>query len=73
MTFDSGEYRVIRPLDPSEGERFIEPTFLDLEEINQLYRTTARNEDYVNQNLDEILSWQSITSCAINSDTSLEN
>jgi hypothetical protein len=36
MTFDSGEYRVIVPLDPSEGERFVEPTCLDLEEINQL-------------------------------------
>jgi hypothetical protein len=33
MTFDSREYRVIAPLDPSEGERFIEPTCLDLEEI----------------------------------------
>jgi hypothetical protein len=42
MTFESGEYRVIAPLDPSEGERFVEPTCLDLEEINQLYRTTMR-------------------------------
>jgi hypothetical protein len=33
-TFESGEYRVIAPLDPSEGERIVEPTFLDLEEIN---------------------------------------
>jgi hypothetical protein len=32
MTFESREYRVIAPLDPSEGERFIEPTCLDLEE-----------------------------------------
>jgi hypothetical protein len=41
MNFELGEYNVIVPLDTSEGERFIEPTFLDLEEINQLYRTTA--------------------------------
>jgi hypothetical protein len=33
MTFESGDYRVIAPLDPSEGERFVEPTFMDLEEI----------------------------------------
>jgi hypothetical protein len=33
MTFESVDYRVIAPLDPSEGERFVEPTFLDLEEI----------------------------------------
>jgi hypothetical protein len=31
MTLESGDYRVKAPLDPSEGERFIEPTFLDLE------------------------------------------
>jgi hypothetical protein len=34
MTFESGEYRFIVPLDPSEGERFVELTCLDLEEIN---------------------------------------
>jgi hypothetical protein len=31
-------------LDPSEGERFVEATCLDLEEINQLYRTTKRDK-----------------------------
>ena len=41
MAFESGEYRVIAPLDPLEGERFIEPTCLDLEEINHLYKTTV--------------------------------
>jgi hypothetical protein len=64
MKFDSGEYRVIAPLDPSEGERFIEPMCLDLEEINQLYITTTRDEDYVNPTTYGILSWWSITSCA---------
>ena len=42
ITFESGEYKFISPLDPSEGERFVEPTYLYLEEINQLYRTTMR-------------------------------
>jgi hypothetical protein len=64
---------VIVPLDPLEGERFVEPTCLELEEINQLYRTTACDEDYINPTVDEILSWRSITSCAIDSDTSLQN
>jgi len=41
MASDSGEYIVVAPLDLSEGERFVKPTCLDLEEINQLYRTTA--------------------------------
>jgi hypothetical protein len=73
MTFESGEYRVIAPLDPSEGEIFVEPTCLDLEEIIQLYRTTVRYEDYVNPTADGVLSWQSITSCVTNSDIGLEN
>jgi hypothetical protein len=57
MTFESGDYRVIAPLDPLEGERFVEPTCLDLEEIDQLYRTTTCDEDYVNPTEDEVLSW----------------
>jgi hypothetical protein len=69
MTFQSRDYRVIAPLDPSDGERFIEPTFLDLEEIGQLYRTTAREEDYVNPTIDRVLSWRSIISCATDLDT----
>jgi hypothetical protein len=73
MTFESGEYRVIAPLDPSEGERFVEPTCLDLEEIDQLYKTTARDEDYINPTVDRVLSWWSITSCATNSNTGLKN
>jgi hypothetical protein len=56
MEFESREYRVITPLDPSEGERFVEPTFLDLEEISQLYKTIVRDEDYVNPTADGILS-----------------
>jgi hypothetical protein len=73
ITFESRDYRVIAPLDPSEGDRFVEPTCLDLEEIDQLYRTNACEEDYVNPTADRALSWHIITSCAIDSNTRLEN
>jgi hypothetical protein len=73
MTFDSGEYRVIVLLDPSEAEIFVEPTCLDLEEINQLYRTTVCIKDYINSTVDGVIRWISITSCASNLDTDLEN
>jgi hypothetical protein len=53
MTFASGECKVIVPLDPSEGERFVD--CLDLEEINQLYRKTMREEYYVNPTVDGVL------------------
>jgi hypothetical protein len=69
MTFESGEYRVIAPLDPSEGERFVEPTFLDLEEIRQLYKKPMHDEDYVNPTADGVLSWWIIYSCVTDSDT----
>jgi hypothetical protein len=73
MTFESGDYRVIASLDPLEGERFVEPTCLDLEEIDQLYRRTTRDADYINPTTDEVLSWWSITSCTTDSDIGLEN
>jgi hypothetical protein len=38
-----------------------------------LYRTTAHGEDYINSNEDRILSYHSITSCAVDSNTGLEN
>jgi hypothetical protein len=44
-----------------------------LEEINQLYRTTTREEDYVNPTADGVLSWRSITSCMSNLNIGLEN
>jgi hypothetical protein len=73
LTFESEDYKVIAPLDPSEGEGFVEPTCLDSEEIGQLYRTTTHEEDYVNPTVDGVLNWCSITSCAIDSYTELEN
>jgi hypothetical protein len=74
MIFESGEYRVIAPLDPSEGGRYVEPTDNILtEDINQLYRTTTHEEYYINPTADGMLSWRSISSCASDSDTGLEN
>ena len=73
MTFESGEYRLIAPLDHSRGENVLEETCLDLEEINNLYRSTAWEEDYVNPTTDGVLSWRSITSCASDSNTGLHN
>jgi hypothetical protein len=41
--------------------------------MNQLYRTTTREEDYVNPTADGVLSWRSIISCESESYTYLEN
>jgi hypothetical protein len=75
MIFESGEYRFIAPLDPSEGGRYVEPTMDNIltEDVNQLYRTTMREEYYINPTADGMLSWRSISSCASDSDIGLEN
>jgi hypothetical protein len=73
ITFESGEYIFIVPLDPSEGGKLVEPTCFDLEEINQLHRTTVLEKYYVNPTVDGVLSWRSITSCTPDLDTGLEN
>jgi hypothetical protein len=73
MTFESGDYRVISPLNPLEGEKFVELACLDLEEIIQLYRKTTHDMDYINPTADGVLRWQRITSCTTDSDTELEN
>jgi hypothetical protein len=68
MIFESGKYIFILPLYPSEGGRYVEPATENIltEDVNQLYRTTVHEEDYVNPIVDGILSWRSISSCAYN-------
>jgi hypothetical protein len=42
-------------------------------DVNQLYKTTMHEEDYINPTADGMLSWRSISSCASDSDKGLEN
>jgi hypothetical protein len=75
MIFESREYKVIAPLDPSEGGRYVEPVTKNIltEDVNQLYKTTTCKEDYINPTANGMLFWRSISSFASNSDTGLEN
>jgi hypothetical protein len=75
MILVSGEYRVIALLYPSEGGRYVEPVTdnILIEDVNQIYRTTMCEEDYINPTADGMLSWRSISSCALDFDTRLEN
>jgi hypothetical protein len=71
MIFELGEYRVIVPLDPLEGGRYVEPTIDNIltEYVNQLDKTTAHEEDYINPTRDGMLSWRSINFCSLDCDT----
>jgi hypothetical protein len=75
IIFQLGEYRVIEPLDPSEGGGYVEQTTENFitEEINQFYRTTMSEEDYINLIAYGMLIWRIISSCALDFDTGLDN
>jgi hypothetical protein len=75
MIFESWEYKVIVPLDPLEGGRYVEPVTYNIltGDVNRLYRKTMHEEDYINPSADYMLSWRSISSCASDSETGLEN
>jgi hypothetical protein len=57
MIFESEEYTVIAPLDPSEGGRYVETSTDNIlkKDVNQLYRTITRTEDYINPTADGML------------------
>jgi hypothetical protein len=59
MKFEGDGLRVIAPLDPDEGHRYIEPikeqdhTY----ELENIYKLTSRQQDYINTTTDGNLSW----------------
>jgi hypothetical protein len=71
MIFEVGKFRVVAPLDPSDCEIYVEPMPDNVleDDVNQLYRTTMREEDYVNRTADGVLSCRSINFDMSDSDT----
>ena len=49
MTFEDAQIRVIAPLDPHQGPRYIEPIRAEEEARNMdsLYQMTANQNDYI--------------------------
>lgn len=51
MSFERKSLRVIVPLDPVEGVRYIEPACDYIEsdnELDQIYKITTRDQDWIN-------------------------
>ena len=50
MTFEDAQIRVIAPLDPHQGPRYIEPVRAEEEAHNMdsLYQMTVNQNDYIN-------------------------
>jgi hypothetical protein len=63
MTFERVVLRVISPLDPDEGPRYTEPIREEDHafELENIYKLTARQQDYINPTADGNLSWRSDT------------
>ena len=50
LSFEDDEMRVFAPLDPLEGQRYIEPVFNEGkgDHLDNIYNVTALREDYIN-------------------------
>ena len=59
MTFERDGLRVISPLDPDEDQRYTEPIREEdyAYALENIYKLTARQQDYINPIADGNLSW----------------
>jgi hypothetical protein len=71
MIFEVGEMKVIVPLNPKEGMRYIE--LVKGDEIDNLYNMIALMDDYVNLTIDGVFIWRSMSSCTSYSEGGLKN
>ena len=59
LSFEDKEMRVVSPIDPFEGQRYIEPVYNEGQGyyLNHIYNVTAMQEDYTSPTVDGNLSW----------------
>ena len=74
MTFEGKGLRVMVPLDPSQGEKYIELVRDEDEDVlDHIYNITAKEEDYFDPTTEGIMRWQCDSPCMTDSDDGLEN
>jgi hypothetical protein len=75
MMFEGDGIRVIAPLDPDEGPRYTKPIREEdrAYELDNIYKLTARQQDYINPTSDGNLSWRSDSAFSLDSKEALEN
>ena len=75
LSFEDDEMRVVSPLDPLEGQRYVEPMFKEgkCDHLDNFYNVTALREDYINPTADGNLRWKCASSCTLDSGEALEN
>ena len=71
MTFENQDVRVIAPMDPQEGRRYIEPIKDEVERSwDHAYNIS---EDYIHPTIDGKLGWHSTSSMSFDFEDALEN
>ena len=81
MTFEGHNIRIIAPLDPTQGPRYTELICVDdhddlheeTRDVDDLYKVTSSQDNYVNPTMEGALSWRYDSSCTSDSDEGLEN
>ena len=58
MSFKDGTNRIIAPIDPGEGHRYVE-SVRDERELDNIYNITSNKSDYVDPDAYGNLSWKS--------------
>ena len=75
LSFKDDEMRVVSPIDPLEGQRYVDPIYNQGQGdyLDQIYNVTALQEYYINLTADGNLSWKSASSCTSDLGEALEN
>jgi len=70
IIFEKNSLRVVVPLDPVKGTRYMEPVRDDEsdDDLDYIYKITAQEQDWVNPTTDGRISWEHESSCTSNSD-----
>ena len=75
LSFEDDEMRVVAPIDPLEGQRYVESMFNEGQgdQLDNFYNVGSLREDYINPTADGNLSWRGMISCTSDSREALKN
>lgn len=76
ISFERKSLRVIVPLDPTEGVCYTEQIHDYVEndnEMDQIYKITTRDQDWINPMIDGWTAWERYISCTSDSNEELEH
>ena len=75
MSFEKKSLCIVVPLDPTKGPCYIEPVhdYKSDENLDQIYKITVRDQDWVNLAADGCIAWDHEISCTTYSNKELEH